>query len=99
MEPDARIGPTVDAIANNFFDNTPDALAAYTIEYTDSRQAARLKKFNQWFDYLSSLKYDKQDFTIVLPHEQKQIWNSIIVRADQYESDFLSQLIMYIVQT
>ena len=77
---DNRIGDTIGHIMDLFFSNINN-IAVYVCESIDTRQMARKRKFDYWFNKYKNENLLKEDGVAVL-NEEEVTYNSIIVHKD-----------------
>ena len=78
---DRLIPTTIASIFEDFFNRNTYNIVVYLYESSDSRQDARRRKFDSWFDYFKERKYNK--FEMVLSDSSGQLYyTTMVIRGD-----------------
>ena len=75
---DSRIPITVASVFIDFFERVTEPLVIYICDSSDSKQAARHRKFSQWFDLFGSLNFVKINANII-DHKLVVYYTSLII--------------------
>ena len=86
---DKRIEATIVDILSNFFNNNKNSLI-YVCNNLDSRQQARYRKFDSWFNKNKVIQIEKYDVNVTI--QDIQILASLILHAQNPHKDLLVKL-------
>lgn len=75
---DPRVAVTVAAIFYDFMNRNNEQVVVYICDSSDSKQAARHRKFLQWFDLFGSLDFVKINANII-DHKLVVYYTSLII--------------------
>jgi hypothetical protein len=77
---DRLIAPTIAAIVTEFYQICHQAVVLYICDSSDGRQAARWRKFNDWFAYFNQAEFVKHDLCLVDENDGVTYYNAVIIR-------------------
>jgi Family of unknown function (DUF6169) len=77
---DKLIAPTIAAIVADFFRVHSESVVLYICDSSDGRQAARWRKFNDWFAYFNQDEFVKHDLSVFDENDGITYYNAIIFR-------------------
>ncbi|MBO0940012.1 hypothetical protein J2I47_25935 [Fibrella sp. HMF5335] len=87
---DKRVATTIAAIVDDYYQTRPETIALYVCDSSDGRQAARKRKFEDWFRYFNQAEFIKHDLPVTDQKDGVVYYNSIILKAN---NPFLSEII------
>lgn len=86
---DSKIPITVGYIFNDFFNKNNGTICIYFCDSSDSRQAVRMKKFNQWWQQLKPVGYIKIEETLVDSKNIEYPIAMIIKKSNPYKMEII----------
>lgn len=78
---DSMIGITVAEIFKHFF-LSKEKVVIYTCDNSDGREAARSRKFDQWFEYFGNVSFLKLNLLLIDEISTERTYLSMILRND-----------------
>lgn len=88
---DSKIPETISLLIKDFFNQNSRNAILYICDSSDSRQAARKRKFDKWVEYFKGDEFIKVDSEI-LDGNNNKIYSSLIIKT---ENRFFSEVIKY----
>lgn len=79
---DKRVAVTIANIVADFYKSQSEAVSLYVCDSSDGRQAARKRKFDEWFSYFNQTEFIKHDLPVTDAKDGITYYNSIILKAD-----------------
>ncbi len=77
---DTRISNTIAQIFIDFFKNEQNIIV-YTCETNDTKEYARFRKFNHWFNSFNDGSFEKKDFSLADYGNDSVYYSSIITKS------------------
>jgi hypothetical protein len=78
---DAKIPSTISSIFRDFYQKFPEQVIIYICDSSDSRQAVRKRKFDQWIEIFKGEEFAKVNSKIV-DSSGRIYYNALIIRRD-----------------
>lgn len=88
---DSKIPETISELIMDFFNKNSKNAILYICDSSDSKQAARKRKFDKWVEYFKGDEFIKVD-TEISDGENNKIYNSLIIKS---ENPFFTEIIKY----
>jgi hypothetical protein len=88
---DSKIPETISLLIKDFFNKNSRNTILYICDSSDSRQAARKRKFDKWVEYFKGDEFIKVDSEI-FDGDNNKIYSSLIIKT---ENPFFSEVIKY----
>lgn len=88
---DSKIPETISLLIRDFFNKSSQNAILYICDSSDSRQAARKRKFDKWVEYFKGDEFIKVDSEI-LDIGKNKIYSSLIIKSG---NPFFSDVIKY----
>lgn len=88
---DSKIPETISLLIKDFFNRNSRNAILYICDSSDSRQAARKRKFDKWVEYFKGEEFIKVDSEI-FDGDNNKIYSSLIIKT---ENPFFSEVIKY----
>lgn len=89
---DKLVAPTIASIITDYYQIRHETVALYICDSSDGKQAARKRKFDDWFRYFNQDDFLKHDLPITDLNDGVTYYNAIILRVDNsYRDEIIAE--------
>jgi Family of unknown function (DUF6169) len=89
---DKRVAMAISDSVADYFKTRSEAIAIYVCDSSDGRQAARKRKFDDWFRYFNQAEFIKHDLPVTDKKDGVVYYNSIILKANNpFRADIVNE--------